>query len=50
LIAALVTKPLLLMKVAVVLREKVNRESSNDIWVKSRDSVEPSPLVNMPGR
>ena len=38
------------MKVAVLLRVKVNRESSEPIAVKSRDSVEPSPLVNMPGR
>jgi hypothetical protein len=42
------TYPCELMKVAllsgaaVLVREKVNRESIKDIWVKSRDSVEPS--------
>ncbi len=44
------TYPLLLMKVAVVLRVKVNRESKvPPIAVKSSDSVEPSPRRSMNG-
>ena len=38
------------MNVAGLDRLNVNRESSDDIVVKSSDSVEPSPPANMPGR